>query len=322
MRIRSLFMTFATAMVGLALLAMALVAPQVGAQESADVAGLNPGSPAGVVPLGGDFFVHIATPETIQNRATLIDHPRLNGDPDAIFFATHVSNPFGAPVGISNPYNVGAYYSEAEEKWAVYNESDDVMTPYAAFNIFIPLNGSLSFVHTATADNINLNWTRIIYPPAQDLQAIVLAMHSYNAGGGGGQSHNHSIGVYYDTDYWAIFNQDGAAMVDGRDFNVFIVPPLQVAITHTTTAANSDGALTYLDHPLLNGHPGAITIVTQNWSLPDTYTYNDRPVGVLYDTVRKRWAIFNLDSAPMPEDAGFNVLIAPGRNHLPFFVND
>ncbi|MBU1877357.1 MAG: hypothetical protein KJ734_00240, partial [Chloroflexi bacterium] len=35
---------------------------------------------------------------------------------------------------------------------------------------------------------------------------------------------------------------------------------------HTTTAANTSGNYTYIDHPLTNNNPNAIVLVTQNWN--------------------------------------------------------
>jgi hypothetical protein len=41
--------------------------------------------------------------------------------------------------------------------------------------------------------------------------------------------------------------------------------------------------------------------------------YNDHPVGVLYDEDSEKWAVRNLDGAPMPAGAAFNVAVPSSR---------
>lgn len=80
------------------------------------------------------------------------------------------------------------------------------------------------------------------------------------------------------------------------------------AFVHRATPENISANSTYLDNPLTNGDPNAIVYVTQNWNPEDSSgTYNNRPIGVWYDSDRERWAIFNQDRAAMPEGADFNV---------------
>ena len=40
-----------------------------------------------VLPLGEPAFVQRATPANVTENWTYVDHPRVNGDPDAIIFA-------------------------------------------------------------------------------------------------------------------------------------------------------------------------------------------------------------------------------------------
>jgi hypothetical protein len=89
------------------------------------------------------------------------------------------------------------------------------------------LNGlpGAQFVHTATAANINSNWTEIDHPLTNDdPNAIVFVTQNWNPGDSSGQYNDHSIGVWYrsSTGRWAIFNQDIASMPEGADFNVIV----------------------------------------------------------------------------------------------------
>ena len=54
--------------------------------------------------------------------------------------------------------------------------------------------------------------------------------------------------------------------------------------------------------------------VTQNWNPGGGGgVYNDHPVGALYDEGSGRWAVRNLDGAPMPAGDAFNVAVTPPR---------
>lgn len=84
---------------------------------------------------------------------------------------------------------------------------------------------------------------------------------------------------------------------------------IKPAFVHTATAANKLSANgTDIDHPLCNGDPTAILIVTQKMVSP-TLIYNNSPIGVVYNTVRARWEIFNENITAIPIGAMFNVLV-------------
>ena len=53
--------------------------------------------------------------------------------------------------------------------------------------------------------------------------------------------------------------------------------------------------------------------VTQNWNPGGGRgVYNDHPVGVFYDKKAQQWAVYNLDGAPMPDGAAFNIAVSEG----------
>jgi hypothetical protein len=118
--------------------------------------------------------------------------------------------------------------------------------------------------------------------------------------------------VYYTTgSQWAIARVDGQDMPAGVSFNVLVVPPNQVgesAFVHTAKKSNTGGNHTFLDSPLINGKPNALIQVTQVYN-GKTVNGDAHNVGVVYDPVNKRWAIFNEDNADMLVGAVFNVLI-------------
>ena len=84
---------------------------------------------------------------------------------------------------------------------------------------------------------------------------------------------------------------------------------LGVQFVQVATAENIYASYTtIIDHPLTNGNPNAIIIVTPNDNPGNTSGVNDpHPIGVMYSS--GKWAIFNQDSAAMPVGASFNVII-------------
>jgi hypothetical protein len=71
-----------------------------------------------------------------------------------------------------------------------------------------------------------------------------------------------------------------------------------------------------LDHPLANGRPEAVIVLTQRWD-GETQVYNPEPIGVRYHLIEERWFIANVSDVAMPIGAQFNVLIDGTLVYLP-----
>jgi hypothetical protein len=253
----------------------------------------------------------------ITSNWTEIDHPLTNGNPNAIVHVTQNWNP-GGTSGQYNNNSIGVWYNNSTGRWAIFNQDFFVDMPEGVdFNVIIPALDSSVFVHTASADNISLNWTVIDHPLTNDNpNAIVHVTQNWNPAGTGGQYNNHSIGVWYisSSGRWAIFNQDIAGMPEGVDFNVSIPTVDSSVFVHAATAANITSNWTEIDHPLTNDNPNSIVFVTQNWNPGDTSgEYNDHSIGVWYNSSTGRWAIFNQDITNMPDGVDFNVSVFEGK---------
>jgi sortase A len=170
-----------------------------------------------------------------------------------------------------------------------------------------------AFVHRSDEQNSRGDYTYLSDPSIDgDPDAVVLATPMPDQGGGGDDVYGHNLGVWYEAQAqrWAIFNQDRAAVPEGTTFQV-VVPGGPERIVHRAGSGNLDENSTYLDDPLVNGEPGAILSVTQNWNPGGgSGTYNDHPVDVRYDTGRQQWTVFNTDGSPMPDGAAFNVAVS------------
>jgi hypothetical protein len=267
-----------------------------------------------IPPTGADVFVHAATAANITGHYTYIDHPLTNENPNAIVFVTQNWNPGGVG-GTYNDHTIGVWYSSSAKKWAVFNQDFAAMPTGADFNVLIATTDSAASVHTATAANTSGHYTYIDHPLTNDNpNAIVFVTQNWNPGGVGGTYNDYPIGVWYSSGAkkWSIFNQDTtSSMPDGAAFNV-LIPAVDTSVfVHIARAGNITSNWTTIDHPLTNNDPNAIVLVTQNWNPSGVgNTYNDHPIGVWYDGVANKWAVFNQDLAAMPVDAAFNVLVA------------
>ena len=190
--------------------------------------------------------------------------------------------------------------------------SDDSKSPSGAVN-------KASFIHKADQENSRGDYTYISEPSINgDAKAIVIVSVSPTSDGEstGNASYEHNIGVWYEpvARQWAIFNQDRAPVPAGAAF-VVIVPQASAGFVHRASLLNTAGNYTYIDDRLTNGKPGITLAVTQNWNPGGRGgVYNNHPVDTLYDPKLEQWAIYNLDGAPIPEEAAFNVAVSAGAN--------
>ena len=77
---------------------------------------------------------------------------------------------------------------------------------------------------------------------------------------------------------------------------------------HRATGKNSRGDYTYLSDPAIDADPGAVVLVSSEDAGGEDYGHN---VGVWYESVRRKWAIFNQDLAAVPAGAAFRVVLPP-----------
>jgi hypothetical protein len=264
----------------------------------------------------GVQFVHVATAANIAasgvGHATVIDNPLTNGNPNAIILVTPNWNP-GSVGGTYDDHPIGVWYSGGT--WRIFNQDLAAMPVGAAFNVIVPTAGAGVFVQTVTSANIGGETTAIDNALTNgNPNAIVFVTPNYNPGGGCPCMYDsHPIGVFYSTvagNKWAIFNQDHAAMPLTASFNVFVLTAGAGVFVHTATAGNSAGDYTKIDNPLTNGNPNAIVFATPNWNPGGVgATYENHNIGVYYNTLAGKWAIFNQDHAAIPVNAAFNVLV-------------
>jgi hypothetical protein len=244
-------------------------------------------------------ILHTAVSGNIQGSTTKIDLPALNNNPNAIIYVTQTWNGGGAP-GVFNTQKVSTYYNGTQ--WTIYNEDNSTnMVENSKYNVYF---GASSFVHKADATNSYPNLTYFDNPLInRDANAFIFALHNWNPFGAGTSVYNKKLGVFYTGSVWSIFDQDATPVSEGVYFNVAIAPKTDSAFLHTTTASNIISNYTTIDNPLLNGNPNVKILVQHRY----VSSYNNKNVGVWYNTGGSKWTIFNQDYSAMEAGKDFNV---------------
>lgn len=172
-------------------------------------------------------------------------------------------------------------------------------------------NSRAVFVHFGSSENMSGSSTAIEHALSSDPNALLFVTLNW---GPKEIYYYHFIAVWYDKSQWAIINQDGHSMIHDSAFNVRILNQSENAFIHTATTANISESWTVIDRPLASD-PNALVFATPNWSPPAGGAANDanHPIGVWY--TGSKWAIFNMDGAPMRAGSAFNVEIrSPADN--------
>ena len=123
----------------------------------------------------------------------------------------------------------------------------------------------------------------------------------------------NGVGVYAQggsTSGTALMLSNGGIRINGAGVDTNTPVFIHVASAGNLHCDNVDDHCTSIDHPLTNGDPNAILIVTPNWNASGTGVYNVSPIGVFYVYSTEKWSIFNQDTTvPILEGAAFNVLV-------------
>lgn len=254
----------------------------------------------------GNYFIDTVAHTTLSNYSQISNSALIStGNPlfTPLWNANHVYNNF----------NTGLWFNGST--WSVYSEDSVSHLPAkSVYNVLVPTSRGTSF--RVKSHNTGANFT-IFSNPLTDgnPNAIVFATHIYGSPADSSDVFiNSPVGVFYNSSQskWAIFNENAnVRMPMNATFSVFVADTTQGnAFVHTATSTNTTSDYTVLNHPLLNGNPQAVIIVTPLWNPGGTSSgvYDTIPYGVFYNTMR--WCIFNQDKSSVGLGTAFNVLVA------------
>ena len=270
-------------------------------------------------PASDVVYKHITTSGNVTANYTILDHPMLNGNPNAVVNVQHIW---------TNTYlneTVGVWYSPSRGRWTIYNNSSTLMKTGQAFNVLIVPNKSDTFVYKALASrilpDINDHVLRIDHSLLDgNPNAQVYVTHNWNPQGDANHIIDiHPLGVLYAQGHWNIYHTDFEAIPVGATYNVYINYPQLNAYSVESWAVNTVVSTTTLNHPALNSKSAGVFIETQNFNPGEgvygwTYGYSTE---AYYSG--GRWSIRRAAGPEFKADVnfhqGFNVLI-PDRNRF------
>jgi len=256
------------------------------------------------------IYVHTATAANTSGHITTIDHPDLNGNPDAPIVYVNNYNP-GGESGVYNNNIAGLWYNGSE--WTIYNEDLSPMIIGASFNIYLASDPNNVFTHTATPANTGAHITTMDNPllNGQDPGPFLAMSHYYNPNN---VYNTGNYGQYYASGSRRLYDEDQTTAVpEGAAFKVLVDGGVGSTRTeHTSSASNIAGNYTIIDHSALNGNPDATFVMSHYWGVNGTpsQVYLDALLGVWY--TGSNWAIYTEDtSIAFPENVAFDIIIAP-----------
>lgn len=239
-------------------------------------------------------FTHTVNPAAVVNNYSRIDHPSLNGNPNAIVLAQVTSSTFRG--------NVGVFYDTGASKWAVFRE-DRANLGAASFNIVV--DGG--FRHRSTPANINSNWTYLDTPETNaNPFAVVFVTQGYNPSGANLGYNDHPVGVWYDQSVrkWAVYNEDRAAMGVGLDFYVKVFRAASTASRPAVfefVAASASAPL-----PSQAGDANTVVLLTHSYGTDARAAYLATPWAIVPTANRSGWQLAGVPA--VPANTRFNVI--------------
>ncbi len=171
-----------------------------------------------------EIFEHIATlaNQGSSTSYTVLDHPDLNGDPEAQVVITTYYNPNSS----RNDFNYGTWYDGAN--WNVFTEDGSAIEIDDAFMVAVN-GGDLThrYRHVATAATISGNVTIIDHPVLNgNPDARFVFMHNW---GEDPSSANvivdKVLGVWYTGTNWSIYTEDTSAFPADSEYDLIIFDP-------------------------------------------------------------------------------------------------
>lgn len=258
------------------------------------------------------IYVHTATTANSSLNGTYIDHPDLNGNPNAPIVYTHVYNP-GGTAGVYNDNATGLWYDGAQ--WLIYNEDFSVpIVEGSSYNIFIASDSVVS-IHVSNSGNQGSfgAYTTVIDDsffngndpgPYSVFSTYFNPSDVYN---------DHNYGYYYDValDKRGIYNEAATSIPEDAAFRILRFSSGSSSVAeHEATAGNTSNNYTIIDDPLLNGNPNATFVAIHYWGSlgAGSNVVIDAVLGLWYTGTH--WSIYTEDISAMPEGLAFDLIIA------------
>jgi hypothetical protein len=258
-------------------------------------------------------LIHHVTPDNlIFGSVTVLDHPLLNFQANAMPLVTHLTDPNLDEVLELNDAQLAVHFDTPSGRWRIENIGGALLAVGMAFNVLVPrpagttgIEGDV-FLHQSTFANIFDNRTVLNHPLLNgNPTARPMVMKTKNDVGGFNSS---PIGVWYNSagGNWQILYENEVPMASGERFFVcvdgcrleFGIPTL----IHTVCQAGITqfGPACYLWSA---DRLHSIFALSRVWN----GAYHAVAVGLYWDPVNEAWAAITEDGSTMPENLIFAV---------------
>ncbi len=280
---------------------------------------------SGAVEWGDRHILHQAI-SPFANVSVTSDTP-FNSDTNAVPIVTQVWN-YENLSGTYNDHPIGVYRNFS---WGVINEDNTSIPVNSKYHFFYPygqdyggtnLNGLIRWTHTSTM----VTGFELDDPSLLDNNAKAGVFLSNFWDGPNSPVYNpHSLEVGYQVlnGKWFLANSDEVNMPTNAKFFTYNQDYSRNVFNHKVTMANTQGNVTVIDHPLLNGNSCSLPTVTQVAPLVlfgPAFGNNPHHIGVFYSAPLAKWAIFNQDIVNFDTSAlgaaSFNVMVDPQQVYV------
>jgi Astacin (Peptidase family M12A) len=304
--------------------------------------------------MGQTAFRHTTAANNLQGHITILDHPQLNGNPNAIIFIMPNWNTGGSGgAGVDYLESPGVWYNG--KNWTIFNQNTSRLLSYnTTFNVLIaPPNNPSYFTVSKTAENsVNVANGFTINHPATNNKSNAFLLVTQNLEGV--YNDDNPITSYANgkwnignTRYMQYYNDNSRTqfvMKMGARFNVMVIENGTVpgftnatAFLHTATTSNTIPAgqnITFLENPSVNTDTNAIIFATPYWGHGDADRknadqaggpYNGSNICVWYDHPKDSWnhknnywSIYNsIGGIMMPVGAKFHLVAVGAKSSEP-----
>ena len=175
----------------------------------------------------------VSSPENISGFRTAIDHPDLNGNPDAIIIAT-------PPSGYEHP--IAVWY--LTNKWHVFNLDQASMAPRQVFSIkYWKAPDSTRFVQVARQQNVRGGRAYIDNAALNGNPSATVTVFQSMSNTRGGYWNANEAKADYDaaTQRWYVANANGQPIAAGNAYNIVVEGGAQPLVTQSITAGTTAG---------------------------------------------------------------------------------
>ncbi|XLS29587.1 hypothetical protein ACJD0Z_01920 [Flavobacteriaceae bacterium M23B6Z8] len=156
-----------------------------------------------------NVFTHTAAANTFMQGATKLNHPALNGKPNAAFLIT-------PNYGLRGPYNPNptgvGYFSGS---WYIFNTNGKPIPTGAKFNILIH---SAIFKHQVTPSSKKGHITYVDHPKSNGKKSSLI-FTTFNSQGSR-KNFNNPIGVWYASGKWTVYNENKSLLKGNEAYNL------------------------------------------------------------------------------------------------------